>query len=175
MKKTELRMIEIDKIVTLKRNPQYLTPKQMESLKKSIARDGFCVPILVRKIEKEKYEIISGNHRFMAAIENDLSTVPCAIMEISDRDAKRLAVNLNTIHGEPSAELLAPFLADLDIETLREIHFEDKFKKELLEFDETLKTALEKMNPPDAFNRNSSTYKTKICICPICGRKHFEQ
>ena len=81
MKKTELQMISVNKIVTLKRNPQYLTPKQMESLKRSIKKDGFCVPILVRPIKNGKYEVISGNHRFMAASELNMQEIHCSNIE----------------------------------------------------------------------------------------------
>jgi hypothetical protein len=40
----------------------------------------------------------------MAAKELDLKVVPCVVSRMDERAAKRLAVNLNTIHGEPNAE-----------------------------------------------------------------------
>jgi ParB-like chromosome segregation protein Spo0J len=48
LKKTAQQSLPVEKLVTLKRNPQYVTPRQMESLKASIRRDGFMAPILVR-------------------------------------------------------------------------------------------------------------------------------
>jgi ParB/RepB/Spo0J family partition protein len=174
MKKTLLKEINAEQLVILKRNPQYLTSKQMNNLKKSIERDGFCAPILVRQIKKERYEIVSGNHRFMASQELGIKKIPCVVAKITAKEAQRLAINLNTIHGNPNAELLAPFLAELDEDILKEIFIEDDMKKELLEFDEHLADMLAKMEPPEKMNRESPTMSNKICICPVCERKHFK-
>jgi ParB family chromosome partitioning protein len=145
----------------------------MDSLKKSIKRDGFNAPILVRKIKNGKYEIVSGNHRFMAAQELNYKQVPCIIANLTDKQVKRLAVNLNLIHGNPNAELLAPFLAEMDDDTLREIHLESELLKDLLEFDNTLKLRLESLNVPDVIDRNSPMNKNIKCKCEKCGRIHF--
>ena len=171
--KTELGMIAVTELVTLKRNPQYLTPKQMDALKESIHRDGFCAPILVRPGKGGRYEVISGNHRLMAAAEVGMKTVPCVVTtNMSDRAAKRLAINLNTIHGEPSAELLAPFLADLDAATLLDIHVENDMKEALFAFDEELARRLSEMTVPKEFDHASPQHSNVRCTCPKCGAVH---
>jgi ParB family chromosome partitioning protein len=172
MKKTKLELLPSSRIVTLKRNPQFLTPKQMESLKASIKRDGFCAPILVRPLKKNRFEVVSGNHRFMAACELGLKEIPCVVSRMDDRSMKRLAVNLNTIHGDPNAELLAPFLAELDLTTLREIHIEDDMKKELMEFDDALAKSLSELEAPEKMNYGSRNHKMHSCKCPTCGAFH---
>lgn len=174
MKKTYQLEIDASELVILKRNPQYLTPVQMENLKRSIQRDGFCAPILVRKIKKGQYEIVSGNHRFMAAQELEITKIPCVVADLTAKEVQRLAINLNTIHGEPNAELLAPFLAELDEDVLKEVFIENDMKKELLEFDSHLEEMLAKLEVPNAINRDSPQSSNKICVCPNCGRKHFE-
>jgi ParB/RepB/Spo0J family partition protein len=174
MKKTYLREIEASQLVILKRNPQYLTPKQMENLKKSIERDGFCSPILVRQIKKNQFEIVSGNHRFMASQELDIKIIPCVVADLTLKEAQRLAINLNTIHGEPNAELLAPFWAELEEDVLKDVFIEDNMKKELLEFDNHLAEMLDKMELTASLGRDSSRNSLKKCVCPKCGRKHFE-
>ncbi len=174
--KTELRMIATSLLVALRRNPQYLTPKQMESLKASIKRDGFCAPILVRPIKgKKTFEVISGNHRFMAASELKFKEIPCVVANLDTKSAQRLAVNLNTIHGNPNAELLAPFLAELDDDVLADIYIEEDMKKILLEFDSTLKSMLDKLQPPASINRSSLTHATVVCKCPTCGTRHVKK
>lgn len=174
MKETKLQTLPAKKIVTLKRNPQYLTPMQMDSLKESIKRDGFCAPILVRPTQRQRYEVISGNHRFMAAVELGYESIHCVIAELKDDDAKRLAVNLNTIHGEPNAELLAPFLAEMKPRVLRTIHIEEDMKQELLKFDATLEAALAQMTAPKQINRESPKHSNATCKCPTCGATHFK-
>lgn len=175
MKKTHLSHIAANQLVMFKRNPQYLTPRQMDSLKRSIERDGFVAPILVRSILGGHFEIISGNHRFMAAREIGIDQIPCVICKISDKDAKRLAVNLNTIHGEPNAELLAPFLAEMDDDLLAQIHIEDKLLEELITFDKELDARLSELQPPEKMDRDSPKSLNEICNCPKCGGRHFKK
>lgn len=173
--KTEQKVIAVKQIVTLKRNPQYLTPKQMESLKASINKDGFCAPILVRPLKRGRYEVVSGNHRFMAAVELGMLKIPCVVANLSLKAAKRLAINLNTIHGEPNAELLAPFLAELDISTLRDIHIENDMKKELIAFDEHLAEMLKELEAPEHIDRDSPQHSNATCKCPKCGSLHIRK
>lgn len=155
----------------LERNPQYLTPKQMTALKRSIERDGFVVPILVRPINSHRYEVVSGNHRFMAARELRYETVPAVVAKLSRNAAQRLALNLNLIHGDPAVEQLAPFLARLDDDVLADIHLEEKLRDDVLKFDETLQIRLKQLEPPLAVDTNSSLNHPD-CMCPKCGRRH---
>ena len=138
-RKEQLTWMPISRLVALKRNPQYCTEKQMESLKESIRRDGFVVPVLIRRIPRQadRYEIVSGNHRVMAARELGMDEVPCVLVKMTNKQAQRLAVNLNTIHGEPNPELLAPFLAEMDDDVLASIHLERAELDKLLEFDDS--------------------------------------
>ena len=162
----------------LDRNPQFLTPVQMDSLKASIRSDGFVVPILVRPRPQRpgvnpEYQIVSGNHRFMAARELGLTHVPAVVKRMSDRDAARLAINLNTVHGEPTPELLAPFLAALDDETLREIHLDAAMLDGLLGFDALLAERLSLLEAPPILDRPADTATLpRSCRCPTCGASH---
>lgn len=171
-KTTEQRSIPVGQIVTLKRNPQYLTPRQMDSLKESIRRDGFCAPILVRPITRGRFEVISGNHRFMAASEVGMREVPCVVARMTKAQAQRLAVNLNTIHGDPNAELLAPFLAEMDDEVLRTIHVEDRMKRDLAKLDEDLAQRMKEFDMLESMNQPGPHDPPNTCECPKCGRRH---
>lgn len=150
-----------------------MTPDQMESLKKSIERDGFCAPILVRPLKDGRYEVVSGNHRFMAATELGFSEIPCVVADLSAKAAQRLAINLNTIHGEPNAEILAPFLAELDLDVLAELHLEDETKKDLIKFDSKLADLLKELELPPEISSDSPTHSNATCKCPKCGSTHI--
>jgi ParB-like chromosome segregation protein Spo0J len=173
--KHQLKEIEVSKCLLLERNPQYLTPHQMDALKKSIERDGFVAPILIRISNKHKgkYEVVSGNHRFMAAQELGYKTIPAVVANLSTRDSKRLALNLNLIHGDPLAEQLAPFLADLDDETLGEIHLEGDLLKDVLNFDDILGERLKALDDVPGFDQESVNTTIEQCICPKCGKHHI--
>jgi ParB-like chromosome segregation protein Spo0J len=175
MKNHAFVSVAISDCLLLERNPQYLTPRQMDALKKSIGRDGFVVPILVRKHTKSrgKYEIISGNHRFMAAQELGMKAIPAVIARMSEKDAKRLALNLNLIHGEPEAEQLAPFLADLEDDVLADIHLEGRLLADVLAFDDILKERLDNLEGVPNVDNDSVTSPIGICKCPKCGKTHI--
>lgn len=169
-----LEWIAAKDCVTLKRNPQYLTPHEMEAMKRSIKRDGFVVPILVRPLSGGRYEVVSGNHRLLAAREIGQEKIPAVVATLNDRDMKRLAINLNTIHGEPNAELLAPFLAEMEDEVLKDIHLEDDLLKELIAFDETLEKRLSSLSVPDSLDIDSTKNTRPDCKCSKCGRLHVK-
>ena len=168
-------MVSVAACRSLKRNPQYLSEAQMLALRTSIRRDGFVAPILVRPMRGKtvKYEIVSGNHRWLAAKAEGLEQVPAVIARLSDAEAARLAINLNTVHGDPNAELLAPFLAELQDDVLAEIHIGADLLRDLLVFDDVLAQRLRQMELPEIVDMDSSTSRLpRNCRCPTCGYTH---
>lgn len=169
-------MVALDKLDFLRRNPQYLTPRQMDSLRKSIERDGFLAPIVVGKPKAGRYMVISGNHRVLAARELDIECIPAVIFRGTDEQAKRVALNLNLVHGEPTADLLAPFLAELERETLKDIHLEDDLLRDLGKYDDSLEKLLREMSEETkggALTREASKAEPlHVCTCPTCGQRH---
>ena len=162
--KTRQALIPISQLIYLRRNPQYLTPHQMEALKTSIQRDGFLSPILVRS-RGRKFELLSGNHRAMAAAELGLEKVPAVIAELTDDQAKRIAINLNTIHGDPTAELLAPFLGEFDAELLSTVHLGESLRKEIINLDENLGKAFASMEIPRCLEqRKQQQQHCQLCL-----------
>ena len=145
----------------------------MTALKQSIQRDGFLAPIVVRKQKPGPlYEILSGNHRKMAVSELGHETIPCVeLLNCTDAQAARIAVNMNTVHGDPTPELIAPFLADLDEQLLLTIHLDDALLAGVMEFDATLAERLKSMALPDSLDRDSVRGTIPNCTCK-CGHKH---
>lgn len=172
-----LVMTPVAKCVALRRNPQYVSPHAMEALKASIRRDGFLAPVLLRPMKDgtDTFEIVSGNHRLMAARELGMLEVPTIIMDLTDAQMGRIAVNLNTIHGDPTAELLAPFLAELDDDTLASVHLGDTLMKDVLAFDTQLAARFEELAVPDAWDNPSPKSPVPNCVCPTCGKKHSSE
>ena len=75
------------------------TDEQFEELKASIKTHGFTIPILVRKLDNGKYELIDGEHRIMAAKELGYTKVPAVITEGDDKKVTLLNVLANTARG----------------------------------------------------------------------------
>ena len=173
MKKPELKFIPLSSLIYLRRNPQYMTPHEMDALKISIKRDGFLAPILVRPAKAGKFELLSGNHRAMAAAECGMTEIPAIVAKLNNKQAQRVAVNLNTVHGDPTAELLAPFLAEIDPDILSTVHLDDDLRKAVIELDGSMAEALKKLDAPQSWNHDSIRSNIKRCVCPTCGKSHI--
>ncbi len=104
--------VALDLLDALPGNAQRLDAKTKEALAASIRRDGFAEPVLLRPKPGGRYEVVSGNHRVEAARAAGLRSVPALVRALDDATARRLAVNLNTIHGAPDARALAEFLGE---------------------------------------------------------------
>ena len=71
---------------------------ELQLLRDSIAASGVLQPLLVRKIKKGKYELISGNRRLSAALMAGLRRVPCVVHNVDNNTAflYSLAENLQS-------------------------------------------------------------------------------
>lgn len=71
---------------------------ELNLLRDSIAASGVLQPILVRRIKKGTYELISGGRRLQAALMAGLRRVPCVIHNVNDDTAilYSLAENLGS-------------------------------------------------------------------------------
>ena len=70
--------------------------QQLADLIRSIQDDKLLFPILVRKIDDENYEILSGHNRVEAVKELGWDTIPAIIcVTESDEDAQRIVVESN--------------------------------------------------------------------------------
>lgn len=89
--------IELSKLVAFrKRQPfsMYDETKEQEVLE-SIKENGVLVPIIIRKIDNEKYEIISGHNRVNCSKRLGLSTIPAQIVECDNDKATLIMLDTN--------------------------------------------------------------------------------
>lgn len=64
----------------------------LHELSQSIASQGLIEPVIVRRIAKERYEIIAGERRWRAAQLAALQTIPCLVGEYTDKQACALTL-----------------------------------------------------------------------------------
>ena len=89
--------IELDKLVAFRRRQpfsMYDDIKKQEVLE-SIRENGVLVPIIVRKIDDDRYEIISGHNRVECSKELQLSTIPAQIVNCDDDKATLIMIDTN--------------------------------------------------------------------------------
>ena len=65
---------------------------ELESLAASIKHNGIIQPLVIRRSQNDKYELISGERRLRAAILVGLETVPCIVMSVSDEQSALFAI-----------------------------------------------------------------------------------
>ncbi|RLA21255.1 MAG: chromosome partitioning protein ParB [Gammaproteobacteria bacterium] len=66
--------------------------ERLQELADSISAQGLVQPIVVRKIAREKYEIIAGERRWRAAQLAGLSEVPVVIRDVPDQAAMAMSL-----------------------------------------------------------------------------------
>ena len=64
----------------------------LAELAESIKAQGIIQPIIVRKVQGERYEIIAGERRYRAAIQAGLAEVPVLVREVPDNAALAMAL-----------------------------------------------------------------------------------
>ena len=69
-----------------------MNAEALEELASSIRTQGVMQPLIVRKIDNEKYEIIAGERRWRAAQQAGLDVVPVIVREVSDEAAIAMAL-----------------------------------------------------------------------------------
>ena len=139
----ELLEIEVGKLQPNPWNPNRMSEEMYHKLKAYIKREGLVEPIVVRP-KGEGYEILGGFHRWKIARELGYETVPCAMVDVDDRRAKILSINLNEMKGQSVSALLSELVHDLS----QELTLED-LESQLPYSEADLKDALEIMKIPD--------------------------
>lgn len=102
--------IELEQIQSFRNHPfKVLDDEKMQDLINSICENGILTPVLVRPIDNNKYEMISGHRRMHAAKLLQMNVIPAIIRDMSDEDAIVKMVDSNIQREEllPSEKAFA--------------------------------------------------------------------
>ena len=135
--------IGVEKLTPNPWNPNRMSEDMRAKLRAYIDREGFVEPLVVRP-HGDGFEILGGFHRWGIARELGYSTVPCVVVDLDDRRAKILSVNLNEMKGQSLPSLLASLVHDLS----KELTLED-LETQLPYSVSELKDSLELLKIPD--------------------------
>ncbi|HCC6220438.1 ParB/RepB/Spo0J family partition protein [Klebsiella variicola] len=107
-------------VVRLRPNPwntNSVGAQNFEKLKGSIEKLGFFKPILARELDGGLFEILGGEHRWRAAMEQGISTVPViSVGKISDLVAKQMSLVDNERYGEDDQVALQRLIEEIQSE-----------------------------------------------------------
>lgn len=91
--RNQLHTLPIEQLQRGKYQPRKdMNPERLQELADSIKAQGVIQPVVVRKIDTERYEIVAGERRWRAAQLAGLQQIPVVIKEIDDRAAMAVAL-----------------------------------------------------------------------------------
>ena len=149
---TDMFLVSINKLIPYINNARTHSPAQIMKLRSSIREFGFINPVIIDK----DYNIIAGHGRIMASREEDISEVPCVLVDFlteTQKKAYMLADNKMALDAGWDEELLKLELEalegeafDLSFTGFDEREISDLFKTEgdVEDDDYNLTDALEK-------------------------------
>lgn len=133
-----VKMVDIEKVLSNDYNPNKVAPPEMELLKHSIEMDGYTQPIVTYYDPNEdKYIIVDGFHRYRCAREYfDLKEIPIVVI---DKDLKnRMASTIR--HNRARGTHQIPNMSNIVVELTKLGWSEEKISKELgMELDEIVR------------------------------------
>lgn len=111
--------IDVDSIHSFKNHPfKVLDDNKMDDLVESIRNNGILSPVLVRPIDEDAYEMISGHRRLHAAKIVGLELIPAIVREMDD-DAAVLAMVDSNIQREELLPSEKAFAYKMKMDALR--------------------------------------------------------
>jgi ParB family chromosome partitioning protein len=104
MSSEEMVEIDIDLIEPNNFQPRTtFNEEKLEELAQSIKSNGVIQPLLVRRIENDKYQLVAGERRWRASQRAGLLKVPCVVKEIPEDKMLELALVENIQRQELNA------------------------------------------------------------------------
>lgn len=80
-----VQLIDVHSIVALKDQPrQYFDDAKLQELADSIRTHGVLQPILLRKLDDKRYELIAGERRWRASILANLKEIPAIVRDLTN-------------------------------------------------------------------------------------------
>ena len=110
--------MDISKLHPFEGHPyKVLDDEDMEALVESIRTQGVLTPLVVRPMEEDAYEIISGHRRLHACKKAGIATVPALIYSL-DRNAAAIALVDSNLHREKILPSEKAFAYKLKLEAM---------------------------------------------------------
>lgn len=100
----EMFEVDIDLIEPSSFQPRMnFDEERLEELAQSIRSNGIIQPLLIRRIDGGRYQLVAGERRWRAAQRAGLSKVPCVVREIPEEKMLELALVENIQRQELNA------------------------------------------------------------------------
>lgn len=122
-----------------------INEEDLKELVSSIKQNGILQPVLLRKVDENKYELVYGHRRFEAAKRAKLKEIPAVFRRLSDREVLEIAI-----------------IENIQREDLNPIEEADAYYKLNVEFDLTQEEIAERVGKA----RTTITNKMRLLSLP---------
>ena len=118
--------IEISSIDDFPNHPfKVINNDDMKQMVESIKENGVLLPVIVRKKDNDRYEMISGHRRKFASKLAKLEKIPCIIKELTDEEATIIMVDSN-MQREKILPSERAFAYKMKLEAIKQQNKKDK-------------------------------------------------
>lgn len=94
-------------------NPNVVQKPEMDLLRVSIKKSGFCFPLIVMKESETAYVIVDGFHRHLLAKEFKMEYVPVVILEEHITELMHATIRFNRAKGTHQINQMSNIVSDL--------------------------------------------------------------
>ncbi len=94
-------------------NPNKVAKPEMDLLKRSIKKSGFCFPLIVIKKSEEEYMIVDGFHRHLIAIEFKMQYIPVVILDEPVSELMSATIRFNRAKGTHQIDRMSNIVAEM--------------------------------------------------------------
>ncbi len=115
-----VQAVPVEKLRANSYNPNSVAPPEMKLLERSIAEDGFTMPIVCYYLpEEDIYEIVDGFHRYTILktrkyiYERENGMAPVVVIDKDDTNRMASTIRHNRARGSHSIELMTNIVAEL--------------------------------------------------------------
>ena len=105
--------IALTQLIRANWNPNEMDDGMRDNLRGSLDRFGLVLPLVVRHIGDNRYEVIGGNHRLEALLAAEYESAPCVVVTANDAEARLLAQALNNIQGHDDIGMKAELVREV--------------------------------------------------------------
>lgn len=116
-KPLEIKHLPLAKLSPNNWNCNKMSEQMEQKLRAYVQQEGLVQAVVARPIGKDQFEIVDGYHRFEIAKKLGFKTIPCVILNLDDKRARILSINMNELKGQPVQNLLAEIIHDLNKES----------------------------------------------------------
>lgn len=106
-------LVKLDKLKPNPWNPNKVAKPEMDLLKISIRKSGFCFPLVVMKENEDSYMIVDGFHRHLVAKEFGMEYVPVVVLNESIDEYMNATIRFNRAKGTHQIIDMSKLVIDL--------------------------------------------------------------